>query len=644
MKIFFFASMKNFFSVSHIAEKYLLSVKRFPVTALLTVGWVALLLIRKLDPIVDIDHSRLDIFLAIGILVSLSAALWLEDIVGYIRQQVITVAITLLWGVYCLYLPDASAFSVTKSIELVVIGASAFLSIFFISFLGRGREVAFWNFSVQVIIQLMLAQFFALVVYVGLCLATLAIVLLFDAKNFAVTAYLYSFLLSCILFPAIYVVANIPDKAAKRSEEISVNKFLKVFALYILTPIVALYALIMYVYLFKVVFTWELPRGMVSYMVSTLAVCGLFIITFLLPVRLEGKNRFIVFLTRYFGLMILPLLTLMAIGIFRRIDDYGVTIHRIYVLLINLWFYGVYIYIVITKAKRVKWIPISFTALALLATFGYFGVPNVTKRLLVADVHKHLENRKIPLYRAKFAELYEMVGGGGERGKVFSKKARSGEALDSIFNKLDSTFSKEAGSYKELENTTSKKLQKEAAWGNIVSKIVYLDERYGRESIQPFFEESVGHILNLDDIIRDLLSYATSKAVQDDVNHCVRFSAKNFRDNEAYNLSGFDKFVSVSCMPGNDSQRNTTEFDCVLKGWQLTIYAPKRSGQAFTLPLREAVARREYSGTIMGFEQELFQYDDYAVIVRHLAGLHYPAADRIDVDNFTGYLFYNHSK
>jgi hypothetical protein len=85
----------------------------------------------------------------------------------------------------------------------------------------------------------------------------------------------------------------------------------------------------------------------------------------------------------------------MTIGILRRISDYGITIHRGYVLLLNIWFYGIYIYIFIRKAESIKWIPISFAAIALFFSIGFWSIPNVTKHILIAELSSEKDEKKI---------------------------------------------------------------------------------------------------------------------------------------------------------------------------------------------------------------------------------------------------------
>ena len=70
----------------------------------------------------------------------------------------------------------------------------------------------------------------------------------------------------------------------------------------------------------------------------------------------------------------------------RRLSDYGITINRLYVLLLNLWLFGVSIYIFLTKTRQVKWIYISFAAIAFLFSVGPWSVFSITKHTLKSEL------------------------------------------------------------------------------------------------------------------------------------------------------------------------------------------------------------------------------------------------------------------
>ncbi len=310
----------------------------------------------------------------------------------------------MLWGIYCSFFPNKGEWddgqnNIEKLIELIVFSVTAFLSIFFISFLKKNSDRSFWDFTTKTFFQLALACVFGGVLFGGFSLAFFAAGELFNV-DFSERAFAYLAVCCFVLFSPIYFFANIPDKAGKHSNEIAYNKVQKILALYIFTPILAVYAAILYAYLFKIIVTWQLPNGLVSWLVSMLSLGGLLVITFLFPVREQNESKAVAFLSRWFGVLILPLLVLMSVGIFRRIGDYGITINRFYVLLLNLWFYGIYVYLFISKAKHIKWILISPVLVALVFSFGFWSAANITKSMLTSEVRsKPLFERKANVYR-----------------------------------------------------------------------------------------------------------------------------------------------------------------------------------------------------------------------------------------------------
>lgn len=379
-------------------KKLSLVINRFPFSVA-ALASLAVLMFKDFSITLK-PSPQLYVFFSLGTVISLVAALWLEDNVAHLKQHIITAGIMFLWGVYCFFLPS-DEFSTNKTIELYAIALAAFSSIFFISFLGKGKEQAYWNFFIQTIFQLGIAYFFGIIIFGMFFTVIFLIESLFNANVTSNTMFFSGLYIACfVLFAPLYFLANIPDKLAKHSEEkitlnnkiltyvlsllaavfakhfkkISLNDYLDILT-FIFTGITAIYTIVLYVYLFKIVSAQELPKGSVSYLVSALAFSGLLIITLLYPYRFMALtihrlkiSNFVAFLSRYFGLIILPLLALMSVGIFHRINDYGFTINRYCVLLLNIWFYGVYIYIFITKAEQIKFIPISFAAIALLAS------------------------------------------------------------------------------------------------------------------------------------------------------------------------------------------------------------------------------------------------------------------------------------
>ncbi|MDR2861151.1 MAG: DUF4153 domain-containing protein [Syntrophobacterales bacterium] len=423
----------RFFSVSSMTEKISLLVKRFPIGISLVVG-LAALFFAAVNSENDIPY-QFWIFFSVGTFISVTATLFAEDFFDNLKTYGISLFVVLFWGVYCFLLPEDA--QISKAIEIFVIGGTAFLSMLFISFLKKNKDRAFWNFATQTLFQMALACVFGMIIFGGLSLALLAINSLF---NVLITGKMYGNLavICFVLFSPIYFLANIPNKTEKQNNEISHTKVQKILTLYILTPVLAVYAVILYAYLLKIIVAWELPNGWVSWLVSVLSLGGLLVITILYPVCEQEKNRAASFISRWFGLLILPLLALMTIGILRRISDYGITINRGYILLLNIWFYGIYIYLFFSQSRRIQWILVSFAAVAFLASVSVWGVANVTQNSLTKEVSTVL-NKQVSFKEARviFAEMTQ------------EEKGRMKSALE------------------------------------------YLDRHFGKESVQPFFTDAV---------------------------------------------------------------------------------------------------------------------------------------------------------
>jgi hypothetical protein len=105
--------------------------------------------------------------------------------------------------------------------------------------------------------------------------------------------------------------------------------------------------------------------------------------------RSEDSKPFERWVIRWFPVLALPLVILMTVGIVRRLGDYGITVNRLYVLTLNLWFYAVCIGLFVLKARRIHWIPLSFGAILLLTSAQPMNYCEIVRRYLrqqISDV------------------------------------------------------------------------------------------------------------------------------------------------------------------------------------------------------------------------------------------------------------------
>ncbi|MFZ7131862.1 MAG: DUF4153 domain-containing protein [Eubacteriales bacterium] len=120
---------------------------------------------------------------------------------------------------------------------------------------------------------------------------------------------------------------------------------------YIVIPLITVYTFILYAYFLKILVTWQWPQGLVSHLVLWYACIGVGVLFLITP--LLQKNFFNHLFKMIFSKGILPLLVMMFISIGLRVQQYGITENRYFVILLGLWVTGIMIYFALRKNKAV---------------------------------------------------------------------------------------------------------------------------------------------------------------------------------------------------------------------------------------------------------------------------------------------------
>ena len=102
-------------------------------------------------------------------------------------------------------------------------------------------------------------------------------------------------------------------------------KGLKIFTQYVLLPLVSLYLVILYSYEIKIYFTSHWPEGWGTYLVLCFSVSGILSLLLIWPLRNEEGQHWIKNFTRFFYFALFPLILLLALAIYKRILQYGIT-------------------------------------------------------------------------------------------------------------------------------------------------------------------------------------------------------------------------------------------------------------------------------------------------------------------------------
>lgn len=366
------------------------NLKRFPITLFFTIALTCYLCYfvsnhdenKKLNWIIGY-------YLSVGTLLSLTLHLWCEEMKRIIPKIAVQAGMHLLLILDAIYL---YSYSYEKSFTEIGIAHGAGilaigLSVFFLSFFKEKNDIPSWNFALSSITACVTANVIGCIMSGGICFLILSVHKLFDLSIDS-TCYLYVVILCNVCLSMFLFLGLLPQKQEKHNTRPLQHSFLNGVIHYLFLPLTGGYLIVLYIYALRILINWELPIGWVSWLVITL-MTGCIVIEFgLYPSRMTQQKRTDNLIARWLPLFVLPLLFLMTIGIIRRFNDYGVTINRLYLITLNIWCYFVCITLIIIKAKRISWIPISFSLVFLLTSVLPVNYASITRQIIQKEVNQ----------------------------------------------------------------------------------------------------------------------------------------------------------------------------------------------------------------------------------------------------------------
>ncbi len=369
-------------SFKEITSKAQNAFARFPATLI----WVSL---GSFYCIYKIGIGSYDFFdketpvlltLILGVSWFIGIQFFIEQLSSTRKWQWLKLVILVLLLLFYYHLPDFGEHSINPEfvIRFFLLLIAGHLFVFFAPFVFNWNKEAYWNYLKTIGYTIGRSAFFSAVLYLGLVLALLAIQALFSLN--IPDSWFGQLFVFCLGIVNTWIYLSDFPKNILQQTTIEFNKALEVFVKYILIPLIILYLIILYFYSFKILFQWELPKGWVSYLVTALAFLGLQVQVFIHPVQKDLKSWTINRFYPWFYILLLPLIILLFVAIFRRIYDYGITENRYLVLVIAFWILGVALYMLFSKSKNLKNLPVSLFVLAILSSFGFWGVFEVSKK------------------------------------------------------------------------------------------------------------------------------------------------------------------------------------------------------------------------------------------------------------------------
>ncbi len=296
-------------------------------------------------------------------------------------------ALALLVLYYFVLPTNPEEFSSIHITRLVVFNIVTYLFALSFPFYEKNNSLRFWRFSEVAFARAVIAAFFSLTLFAGIALSFAAIDYLFSA-NIQGETYLKTFITIVGIFGTWFFLAGFPKVDDSQSEKMENSKIFKIFLQYICVPLLFIFFVILYVYLGKIVILWNWPKGAVADWILGFSSAGFLVYALSYPLLEHDEHSWISKFFRGFFALVLPMVAVLALAIYFRVSDYGVTESRYLVMLGGLWLLISSLYFLFSKHKKLQFLAYLAAGFLFFAVWGPWSMYSISVR----SQESHLNN------------------------------------------------------------------------------------------------------------------------------------------------------------------------------------------------------------------------------------------------------------
>jgi hypothetical protein len=504
--------MAKFPSLQSVLDSTKKTIFRFPFEfiATLTGTIYSLLLIDSISSISEQLYIKIIISSALCLVLFLSVSLFFES--KKTKEWIRILTSFILGALIVTFVFNLSEkLTFIEALQLFVLSISLHLLVSFAGFLPKKyNQEEFWEFNKQLFIRIITSGLYSLVLYAGLAIAITAVHELFNV-DFYDKIYGDLFIIITGLFNTIFFLAGVPEtNNSAEPIHLSYPKGLKNFTQYVLMPLISLYLVILISYEVKIVATFSLPVGWVSYLVLIFAVFGILSFLLIHPIAKETGNLWMRSFSRWFYFLLVPLLGLLFWAILYRVNLYGFTHERYYVLLLSVWLSVVVTYFIIQKQPKIKFIPISMCLFGLLSIAGPQSADSISKQSQLSRFERYMsivEKEKLTFKQEQ--DLSSIVSFLEKNYGVNVLLPYTGDKLSSLIKKDKSPNSSQIMEAFGLQYRSNYDLNKK-------------DGNYFNYNFNENESQSINNVHGYD------LSFIVTNFVNLECNECVKINGKTF--------------------------------------------------------------------------------------------------------------------
>jgi hypothetical protein len=256
-----------------------------------------------------------------------------------------------------------------EAIRYFLLSAALHLTVAFLPFLSAEESLAFWQYNRRLFLGFLRAVVFSGVLFVGIVIALGALDKLFGV-HVAPQTYFRIWLIVAFVVNTWIFLAAVPPNLAELARDTEYPRALKVFAQYVLTPLVFTYLVILLAYLIKIVAGGEWPSGWIGWLVASVSVTGLLGFLLVHPLRGDPNEGWIRTYARWLFVGLVPSALMLLVAFWKRIVPYGLTEPRVLGLVLGLWLLAIALLFTARPGTSIRTIPITLAGLLLLTLYG----------------------------------------------------------------------------------------------------------------------------------------------------------------------------------------------------------------------------------------------------------------------------------
>ncbi len=360
--------------LKNLLNKLSYSFKRFPIALLYSISASIVLILINNNTYRDYDmYMKLAKTLSLGIPLSLTIYIYFEgkSPKKKYHPSLFHGFILVLLSLY--YLISLKSIDMVDHVRFTSYSISLYLLFSLVPFFYRRRDYELY--VVRLFSSFIVTYLYSIILYIGLAAILSTINLLF---NVHVSASLYLDILITVagIFAPTFFLSKLPEKNVKIYDQ-AYPKVLEVLLQYIILPLISLYTIILYVYFVKILLIMELPQGIIGNLVLWYSIVATIILFFIYP--LKNDNRWVNAFVKIFPRVIIPLLFIMFVAIGIRINSYGITEGRYFVLLVSLWVTGTMLYYSLGKKLNNIIVTVSLVLIGFLSVTGPWNAFEISK-------------------------------------------------------------------------------------------------------------------------------------------------------------------------------------------------------------------------------------------------------------------------